>query len=82
MTNITQPMEAQKEKLSETDTLILEVVKSKVEVADINAKLALSQLENARLTYKNILMQLARKYNLTSDDTISETGEITRKEQK
>ncbi len=63
-------------KLEENDRLVLELAKSKRQVALAEAKTALANNENAELHYKNIVLQLYMKYGLTANDAISEAGEI------
>ena len=69
---------ASSEKLSEVDKLTLDLAKTKRQTALAEAKTALANNENAELTFKYLVLQLYMKYSLTSDDAISETGDIVR----
>lgn len=65
-------------KMSDTDRMVLELAKSKRQVALAEAKTALAQNENAELSYKYVVLQLYMKYGLTEKDAINENGEIIR----
>lgn len=66
------------ETLSEVDRGMVENARMKRELALSNVKNALSQSENAELSYNNMILQLALKYKLTEGDIISENGQIQR----
>lgn len=66
------------EKLSEVDKLNLDLARTKRQTALAEAKTALANNENSELSYKYLVLQLYMKYNLTSDDAISEAGDIVR----
>lgn len=68
----------QKEMLEDNDRHALETVKLKVTLAVTSAEKALAQNDVAKLSYNNLLLQLAMKYSLTNQDVISEEGEILR----
>jgi hypothetical protein len=72
---MTQPTE----KLSDSDKATLDGVKAKAEMAFEKAKTAVAQSESAKLSYDNIVLQLALRYKLNEGDTISDNGEIKRK---
>ena len=67
------------EKLHDADKATLELAKSKLQLAQVNAEKCLAEAEVARLTHQNVVLQLAMKYNLTEGDVITELGEIKRK---
>jgi hypothetical protein len=56
------------ETLSESDKGLVDNIKLKRELALERVKNALSQSENAELSYNNIILQLALKYNLKEGD--------------
>lgn len=66
------------EKLSEVDKLSLDLARTKRQTALAEAKTALATNENTDLQYKYLILQLYMKYSLTSDDAISEAGDIIR----
>lgn len=66
------------EHLTEEDKSILDLAKMKRELALANAKAALAQNESAGLSYDNVILKLAIKYQLSDGDTITDTGEIKR----
>lgn len=67
------------ERLTDQDKSLLDIIKSKRELALANAKTALAQSEVAELTHNNIILQLAMKYNLVDGDQINDDGSIKRK---
>jgi hypothetical protein len=66
------------EKISEEDRLALSDLKSKREIALLNAKLALSQSEVLEVQNSNMILQLAIKFKLNDGDRVGEDGVITR----
>lgn len=66
------------EKMSDVDTMSLELAKSRRETALAEAKTALAQNEKVELAYKYVVLQLYMKYGLTEADAITESGEIVR----
>lgn len=66
------------EKILEADRMVLELAKSKRQIALAEAKTALANNENAELSYKYIVLQLYMKYGLTEADALTESGEIKR----
>jgi hypothetical protein len=67
ITSDTVPSKASK--LSETDMLILSLEKQKKQIAIL-------QMQNAELIYRNFICQIYIKYGLKESDAISENGEI------
>jgi hypothetical protein len=67
-----------KEKLQETDRLLLELAKAGRKTALANAEKALAQNETAELQYRYTILQLYMKYGLSEQDAINEQGEILR----
>jgi hypothetical protein len=70
------------EKLLDADKSVLDIAKAKKELALTQAKLAIAQSESAGLTYDNIVLQLAMKYQLKEGNIISEDGTIIRQNNK
>lgn len=70
------------EKLADADKTLLDTAKLKREQALMAAKLSVSQSESADLSYQNLVLQLALKYNLKEGDLIEESGQITRKSEQ
>jgi hypothetical protein len=66
------------EKLSEVDQLNLALSRAKRQIALAEAKTALANNENAELNYKYLVLQIYMKNGLTTDDAISEAGDIIR----
>lgn len=66
------------DKLEEVDRLILELAKSKRQVALAEAKTALANNEKAELEYKYLVLRIYNKYKLSETDAISEDGDILR----
>lgn len=64
--------------ITEGDKAALDVARMKQEVALANAKAALAQSEVAKVSYDNIILQLAVKYKMSHGDKIEENGQITR----
>lgn len=59
-------------KIEEMDRMTLELAKQRKMTAMV-------AVENAELTYRNVIMQLFMKYQLDANDTIKEdTGEIVK----
>lgn len=56
-------------KLSEIDSLILNLEKQKRQIAIL-------QMQNAELAYRNFICQIYIKYGLKESDAITEDGEI------
>jgi hypothetical protein len=73
-----QKPEVLPEFLSELDKGLIDNTKLKRELALERVKNALSQSENAELSYNNIIFQLAMKYKLKEGDIITEDGTIKR----
>jgi hypothetical protein len=67
------------ETLSVQDKTELADIKTKLTAAQEKAQLTALQVQNAELTYNNIILRLALKYSLIDGDLINENGEITRK---
>jgi hypothetical protein len=70
--------EALSETLSDIDRMALELEKLRRQSALSEAGKAVAQSQVADLTYKYFVLQLFMKYNLSSNDTISEDGKIIR----
>jgi hypothetical protein len=63
-------------KLMDVDKMALDLAKERRQTALAEAKTALAKNENAELGFKYIVLQLYMKYGLTSNDAISENGDI------
>jgi hypothetical protein len=63
-------------KLMDVDKMALDLAKERRQTALAEAKTALAKNENAELAFKYIVLQLYMKYGLTSNDAISENGDI------
>jgi hypothetical protein len=70
--------EVQKEFLSDSDRMALEMSKLKKQVATANAEKALAQNETAELAYRHVFLQICMKYGLTAADTLHEDGSFVR----
>jgi len=68
--------ENKKTKLDEVDRLVLELAKSQRQVSLADAKTALANNEKSELQYKYVVLQIYMKYNLTENDSITESGDI------
>jgi hypothetical protein len=66
------------EKLSEVDRLSLDLARTKRQTALAEAKTALANNEKSELEYKYLILQVYMKYQLSSDDALSEAGDIIR----
>lgn len=66
------------EKMKDEDVKALELARAKKETALAQAKEAIAKNETAELSYKYVVLQLYMKYGLTTQDAISEQGDIIR----
>jgi hypothetical protein len=66
------------ERIIENDKLTIDLAKSKVETAIASVNAAKSALEAAEMTYRYMVLQLFNKYDLTSQDSITNEGVIQR----
>lgn len=60
----------------ETDRLLLELAKSRRQIALAQAEKAMAQQESAEISYRYIVLQLYMKYGLSESDAIDESGKI------
>lgn len=67
--------------ISDLDKAALELANANRQVALANAKKCLVENELAEVKYKNLVLQLYLKYQLSSSDLISEDGEIKSKQE-
>lgn len=67
-----------KEKLQETDRLLLELAKANRKTALAIAEKAIAQNETSEVQYRYTILQLYMKYGLGEQDAINEQGEILR----
>lgn len=66
------------EKISDLDKAALDLVKQQRQTALTEAKLALANNDKAELSFKYLVLQLYRKYNLSDTDAFDEQGNIIR----
>lgn len=66
------------EKISDNDQALLDNAKLKSELAMEKVKTAIVHKENVELSYENLVLQIALKYNLKVEDIIEANGEIRR----
>lgn len=69
----------QKEYLTSEDKNVFDTVKNKLMFAKLTAEKVLAENQAAELSYQNVLLRLAMKYNLKDGDNINEDGELVRK---
>jgi hypothetical protein len=65
--------------LSPQDKTELDNVKARHTVAKEKMELAALHLQNAELTYNNVILRIAMKHGLVDGDLINEDGSITRR---
>lgn len=67
-----------KDKVSKEDMLVLELLKTKMELCKMQAQKSMSDANLLGSEYKQKLEFIKQKYNLTEFDQLSEDGDIKR----